>query len=89
MTKSKKNKNKNYGHLIAEALAARSAIHLALELKLDKFIFKGDSTTIISAQGSTEPSFTSFGHLIAEAKVGVLPFQSFHFLHVRRNANYV
>uniref|UniRef100_A0A2N9I441 DUF4371 domain-containing protein n=1 Tax=Fagus sylvatica TaxID=28930 RepID=A0A2N9I441_FAGSY len=53
---------------IIEALAARAAVHLALELKLDQVSFEGDSDIIIKALQSSEANFTSYGHIIEETQ---------------------
>ena len=74
---------------IIEALAARAAVHLALELKLDQVSFEGDSDIIIKALQSSEANFTSYGHIIEETEDKSKFFQSYSFQHTRRSANTV
>ena len=49
-----------------KVLAARAAVQLALELKLERVSFKGDSETIIRALRCSEANFTPYGHIIEE-----------------------
>uniref|UniRef100_A0A2N9F8Q9 RNase H type-1 domain-containing protein n=1 Tax=Fagus sylvatica TaxID=28930 RepID=A0A2N9F8Q9_FAGSY len=74
---------------IIEALAARAAVHLALELKLDQVSFEGDSEIIIKALQSIEANFTSYGHIIEETQDKSKFLQSCSFQHTRHSANNV
>ena len=70
-----------------EALATVRAISFALELHLPSVIVKGDLELIISALGSEEESFTSFGHLICSIKQSLGIFSCISFSHTRRTGN--
>ena len=52
-----------------EAIATVKAIHFVQELSHPLVIFEGDFEIIIKALCSEDDSFSSHGHLIAEAKV--------------------
>jgi ribonuclease HI len=75
--------------VVIEAMAARAAIQLALDLKLDRVSFEGDSTQVITALQCQDNNYTSYGHLIAETQNKTLSLQSFTFEHVGRSANSV
>uniref|UniRef100_A0A2N9EG46 RNase H type-1 domain-containing protein n=1 Tax=Fagus sylvatica TaxID=28930 RepID=A0A2N9EG46_FAGSY len=75
--------------VVIEARAARAAIQLALDLKLDRVSFEGDSTQVITALQCQDNNYTSYGHLIAETQNKTLSLQSFTFEHVGRSANSV
>ena len=72
-----------------EVLAARDAVHLALELKLDRVSFEGDFETIIEALRRSEANFTPYGHIIEENQDKSKSFQSCSFQHTRHSANIV
>jgi hypothetical protein len=72
-----------------EALAAREAIQLALELKLDRVSLEGDSATIIKELCCPESHFTPHGHIIEEIQDQSKSFHSCSFQHTRRQANTV
>lgn len=55
-----------------EALAARRAIELPIELGFIRIILEGDFFVIITALSSDDPSLASFGHMIFYAKQLVL-----------------
>uniref|UniRef100_A0A2N9J0B2 RNase H type-1 domain-containing protein n=1 Tax=Fagus sylvatica TaxID=28930 RepID=A0A2N9J0B2_FAGSY len=75
--------------VVIEAMAAQAAVQLALDLKLDRVSFEGDSTQVITALQSSESNYSSYGHLVAETQNKTLSLQSFTFEHVRRSANSV
>ncbi|GMY23612.1 putative ribonuclease h protein [Fagus crenata] len=72
-----------------EALAAREAIQLALELKLNRVSLEGDSATIIKELCCSESNFTPHGHIIEEIQDKSKSFHSCSFQHTRRPANTV
>ena len=75
--------------VVIEAMAARAAVQLALDLKLDRVSFEGDSTQVITALQSSESNYSSYGHLVAETQNKTLSLQSFTFEHAGRSANSV
>ena len=67
-----------------EAIATVKAIHFVQKLSLPSVIFEGDFEIIIKALCSEDDSFSSYGHLIAEAKVCSDSFLSCCFSHFHK-----
>ena len=75
--------------VVIEAMAARAAVQLVLDLKLDRVSFEWDSRQVITALQCQDNNYTSYGHLIAETHNKTLSLQSFKFEHVGHTANSV
>ena len=67
-----------------EAIATVKAIHFVQELSHPLVIFEGDFEIIIKALCSEDDSLSSYGHLIAEAKVCSDSFLSCCFSHIHK-----
>jgi hypothetical protein len=72
-----------------EALGARLAVSLGCELGFTDVILEGDSLVVIGALKKHDVCLSSYGHLIDDAKQGLLRMQPFLINHVRREANWV
>ena len=72
-----------------EALAARKAIELALEIGFTRVDIEGDSKTIYKELNSTDLSLALHGHVIQDTKYLASSFVSHRFSHVRRQGNNV
>ena len=72
-----------------EALAARKAIELALEIGFTRVDIEGDSKTIYRELNSTDLSLALHGHVIQDTKYLASSFVSHRFSHVRRQGNNV
>ncbi|XP_075645272.1 uncharacterized protein LOC142616276 [Castanea sativa] len=70
-----------------EALAIVKALSFAQELGFLAIVLEGDSEVIIKALSRDDESFTSYGHLIAEAKLFSDTFVSLSFSHIRKQGN--
>lgn len=70
-----------------EALVAMRAVNFAQDLSLPLVIIEGDSEIIIKALCNEDESFSSYGHLIAEAKLSTISFYSFFVSHIHRQCN--
>ncbi len=71
---------------IVEAQAAKEAIKLALDLHVDRVIFEGDSSILISALQATDQCLTPYGLIIDDAKVLTSSFAC-SFAHIKRQGN--
>ena len=65
------------------------AVNFAQDLSLPLVIIEGDSEIIIKALCSEDESFSSYGHLIAEAKLSTVSFYSFCVSYIHRQGNFV
>ena len=72
-----------------DAMTARKAIELALEIGLTKVIIEGDLDTIYRELNSTDPSLALHGHVIQDIRCLVSSFVSHSFTHVHRQGNNV
>lgn len=63
-----------------EALATVRALRFAHDLNLSSVILEDDSEMVIKALRSEDESFSSHGHLIAEAKLFIIHFILLVFL---------
>ena len=72
-----------------EAIACREAVRFALQLGLANVVFEGDSESITNAINSGSPCYSSFGHILDDAKALALNFVSATFIHVKRQGNVV
>jgi ribonuclease HI len=75
--------------LEAEALAALQAMIFAQEKKYSRVIFEGDAQVIWNAVNSLQPSESSYGHFIEDAKMGLGLLGNYKFVHVNRESNVV
>ena len=73
---------------LVEALAAARAISFAHELSLSNYILEGDSEVVIKALKSNDDSLSSFGHILASAKI-LTDVNCITFFHTRRIGNTV
>ena len=72
-----------------EALAARRALLLALEIGFDRVILEGDSQVLITALQNNSYSLSHFGHLVQDIQYLASCFSEIHYSHVRRHCNTV
>ncbi|KAL0006685.1 hypothetical protein SO802_008187 [Lithocarpus litseifolius] len=72
-----------------EALAARRAVELALELGITRAIIEGDSETICKDLSNPCPSLALHGLLIQDAQQLALAFTNISFSHVCLQRNTV
>jgi ribonuclease HI len=73
---------------IVEARAAKEVIKLALHLHMDRVIFEGDSSILISALQATNQCLTPYGLIIDDAKVLTSSFAC-SFAHIKHQGNSV
>nr|POE89523.1 hypothetical protein CFP56_55813 [Quercus suber] len=78
-----------FAPVIVEAMAAARAITFAQELGLQEFMLEGDSAAVINTLQSTEPSLTSYGHLLDSAKSTLVTSKCIACTHIRRDGNKV
>ena len=67
-----------------EAMVAVRAVNFVQDLSLPLVIIEADSKIIIKALCSKHESFSSYSHLIAEAKLSTVSFYSFCVSHTHR-----
>ena len=72
-----------------ESLVAVHAFRLASDCGFPSIILEGDLEIVNNALRSEEESFTSFGHLIAEARTIVETFYAVTLSHTRGQGNSV
>ena len=72
-----------------EALASQRAVQFVADIGLQRVIFGGDSTMIISALNKGDAEFASYGNIIEDIRCKAADFQSFEFNHVSRSCNSV
>ena len=72
-----------------EALACLGAIQFAADLGLQRVIFEGDSTTIISAVSHGSSVLASFGNIIDDVRRLLPSFSVVSFNHVHHSGNVV
>ena len=72
-----------------EALAARRALELAMEIGLDRVILEGDSSVLIRSLQSRSRPRAQFSHLTNDISFLSSHFTSLNFSHVRRHCNKV
>ncbi|XP_075633993.1 uncharacterized protein LOC142606559 [Castanea sativa] len=70
-----------------EALAARRAMELALELSLDNITLEGDNETLFKALKNRDTSLAMHGHLIKDILFLSSYFSTFNVSFVRRQCN--
>nr|XP_023924334.1 uncharacterized protein LOC112035735 [Quercus suber] len=78
-----------FAPVIVVAMAAARAITFAQELGLQEFMLEGDSIAVINTLKSTEPSLTSYGHLLDSAKSTLVTSKCIACTHIRRDGNKV
>nr|POE82385.1 hypothetical protein CFP56_61229 [Quercus suber] len=71
----------------AEALAARRAMELALELSLDNIVLEGDNESLFKALKSRDKSLTQYGHLLKDILFLSSHFSDFTVSFARRQYN--
>ena len=71
---------------MVEALAASRAINFAKELCIHQMVVEGDSLQVIKVINDSRPSWTMFGHVIAEVQI-LSSTICCSFNHVRREGN--
>ena len=79
----------SFAPVIVEAMAAARVISFAQELGLHEFMLEGDSEAVINTLRSTEPSLTTYGHLLESAKSTLVTSKCIAFTHIRRIGNRV
>ena len=67
-----------------EAIEVVRALAFANEIGLSSINLVGDSKVVIKALRSDDESFTSLGHLIADAKSFIDAFSDISFSHIRK-----
>nr|XP_023894138.1 uncharacterized protein LOC112006071 [Quercus suber] len=72
-----------------EALAARRAATLAVELGITSAVLEGDSDNVYKDLSSHEPSLALHGHIIHDVKLMTSHFSCILFTHIRRQGNSV
>ena len=72
-----------------EALACLRAVQFAADLGLQRVIFEGDSTTIISAVSHGSSVMVSFGNIIDDVRHLLPRFSVVSFNHVHCSGNVV
>ncbi|GLT69088.1 hypothetical protein SLA2020_412670 [Shorea laevis] len=73
--------------LIAEATAALRAVTFSRDLGFPKVMLEGDALVIVQALQSPLCNFSSYGHLIEEARSHLNSLHSWRINHVRRHLN--
>ena len=72
-----------------EALACLGVVQFVADLGLQRVIFEGDSTTIISAISQGSSVLASFGNIIDDVRHLLPSFSVVSFTHVHRSGNVV
>ena len=72
-----------------EALAARRAMELALEIGLNKGVLEGDLLILMNALKTNSHSLAQFGHIIKDIQFLAFQFSIISFSHVKRHYNTV
>ena len=72
-----------------EAQACQRAIQFAVEIRLHRVVFEGDSALVINAITQEGAEFSSYGNIIDEIHYIAADFQFFKFNHVSRVCNCV
>ena len=72
---------------VIEAMAARKAILLAVELGFHKCIFEGDSEIVFKTLTGNSSDHSNFGHILKACKSTMGLLQTSSFSHVRRQSN--
>ena len=72
-----------------EALACLRAVQFTVDLGLQRVIFEGDSTTIISAVSQGTSNLSSFGNIVEDVRHLLPSFSSVIFSHVNCSGNIV
>ena len=72
-----------------EALAARHAMELALEIGLNKGVLEGDSQILMNALTTKSHSLSQFGHIVNDIWYLASYFSFVSYSHVRRYCNTV
>ena len=72
---------------VIEAMAARRAILLAVELGFHQCIIEGDSEIVFKALTEGVSNRSSFGHIIKDCNSIMASLRSCSFSHVRRQSN--
>ncbi|XP_030959223.1 uncharacterized protein LOC115981198 [Quercus lobata] len=72
-----------------EAMVARKAVELALEIGFTRVVIEGDSNTIYRELSSTDLSLALHGHVIQDTTCLASSFVNHSFSHVRRQGNNV
>ncbi|XP_065637211.1 uncharacterized protein LOC136070755 [Quercus suber] len=70
-------------------LACQRAVQFVADIGLQRVIFGGDSTMVISALNQGDAEFGSYGSIIEDIRCKAADFQSFEFNHVSRSCNCV
>ena len=72
-----------------EALACQRAVQFVVDIGLQRVIFGGDLTMVISALNQGDAEFASYGNITEDIRCKAANFQSFDFNHVSRSCNCV
>ena len=72
-----------------EAMAARRALKLALEIGFQQITLEGDSQILISALVNNTHSLSGFGHILKDIQFLASCFSTINYSHVRRHCNTV
>jgi hypothetical protein len=73
--------------MVAETLAALSAILWCQEQSFQDVIFEGDALQVVKEVNSDRQCSTYYGHLVEDVKFGLRRLNCTRFCHVRRSAN--
>lgn len=72
---------------IAEAVAALKAVTFCRERGLSKVVLEGDALQVVTALNSSTGNWSSYGHLIEEARSQLNDLHTWRVRHVRRHLN--
>jgi ribonuclease HI len=72
---------------IAEAVAALRAAKFGRELSFTRVVLEGDALQIVQALKSSTPNWSSYGHLVEEARDQLNGMHTWRVNHVRRHLN--
>ena len=80
---------KVYRAVEVESLAVAMALSFALDIGISCFVLEGDSWEVFKALTNEEPTLTSYGLLVNDAKVISRNFNQLLYSHIRREGNFV
>ena len=67
-----------------EAMTARRALILALEIGFDRVILEGDSKVLITALQNSSYTLSHFGHIVKNIQYLAFYFLEIHYSHLHR-----